>query len=144
MEYVQGNSIATMLARNEGFLDLGSARHHPPGLRSAGAAAAKRVVHCSLEPDKIIVQWDGLVKMLGYGISNMSLIEAESGNGLGRLMPYCSPEQIRGEAMDQRSNLFTSGRDPVRDGDGTEGFDAEDPVVLVSQVENEMPPEPVR
>jgi len=36
----------------------------------------------------------------------MSLIEAEAGKGLGRLMPYCSPEQIRGEAIDLRSNLL--------------------------------------
>jgi serine/threonine protein kinase len=48
-----------------------------------GAGAAKGVAHCSLEPAKIMVQWDGMVKILGYGISNMSLIEAESGKGWG-------------------------------------------------------------
>ena len=143
MEYIQGNSITTMLARHEGFsiwdlLDI--ARQVCAALE---AAAKLGVVHSSLEPDKIIVQWDGLVKIAGYGISNMSLLSAEAGNGLGRLMPYCSPEQIRGEAMDQRSNLFTVGAILYEMVTGRKAFDAEDPVVLVEQVENQMPPEPV-
>jgi len=142
MEYIQGNSIANMLAHHEGFsiwdlLDI--ARQVCAALDTA---AKLGVVHSSLEPDKIIVQWDGLVKITGYGISNMSLISAEAGNGLGRLMPYCSPEQIRGEAMDQRSNLFTVGTILYEMVTGRKAFDAEDPVKLVDQVENEMPPEP--
>jgi len=74
MEYIQGNSVATMLARKEGFsiwdlLDI--TRQVCAGLEQA---AAKGVTHCSLEPAKIMVQWDGMVKILGYGISNMGLI----------------------------------------------------------------------
>lgn len=142
MEYLQGKSVATMLARNEGFsiwdlLDI--ARQVCAAL---DAASKLGVVHSSLEPDKIVVQWDGLVKITGYGISNMSLISAEAGNGLGRLMPYCSPEQIRGEAIDQRSNLFTVGAILYEMVAGRKAFDAEDPVALVNQIENEMPPEP--
>ncbi|MGH9641056.1 MAG: serine/threonine protein kinase, partial [Terriglobales bacterium] len=143
MEYIQGNSIATMLARHEGFsiwdlLDI--ARQVCAALDTAIKLG---VVHSSLEPDKIIVQWDWLVKITGYGISNMSLINAEAGNGLGRLMPYCSPEQIRGEAMDQRSNLYTVGTILYEMVTGRKAFNAEDPVELVDQVENEMPPDPL-
>jgi len=142
MEYIQGNSVATMLARKEGFsiwdlLDI--TRQVCAGLEHA---ASKGVTHCSLEPAKIMVQWDGMVKILGYGISNMSLIEAESGKGLGRLMPYCSPEQIRGEAIDLRSNLFTLGTILYEMVVGRQAFDAADPVALVSQIENEMPASP--
>ena len=139
MEYIQGNSVATMLARKEGFsiwdlLDI--TRQVCAGLEHA---ASKGVTHTSLEPAKIMVQWDGMVKILGYGISYMSLIEAESGKGLGRLMPYCSPEQIRGEAIDQRSNLFTLGTILYEMVVGRKAFDAADPVTLVSRIENEMP-----
>jgi eukaryotic-like serine/threonine-protein kinase len=142
MEYIQGNSIATMLARKEGFsiwdlLDI--TRQVCAGLEHA---AAKNVAHCSLEPDKILVQWDGMVKILGYGISNMSLIEAESGKGLGRMMPYCSPEQIRGEAIDLRSNLFTVGTILYEMVVGRKAFDAADPGTLLTRIENEMPPSP--
>jgi hypothetical protein len=142
MEYVQGNSIATMVARKEGFsiwdlLDI--TRQICAGLEHA---ASKNVVHHSLEPAKILVQWDGLVKILGYGISYMSLIEAESGKGLGRLMPYCSPEQIRGEAIDGRSNIFTLGTILYEMVVGRQAFDAADPVTLLSRIENEMPAVP--
>jgi len=144
MEYIQGNSVATMLARKEGFsiwdlLDI--TRQVCAGLEHAGA---KNVTHCSLEPAKIMVQWDGMVKILGYGISNMSLIGAESESGLGRLMPYCSPEQIRGEAIDLRSNLFTLGAILYEMVVGKKAFDAADAVALVSQIENEMPASPSR
>jgi serine/threonine protein kinase len=142
MEYIQGNSVATMLARKEGFsiwdlLDI--TRQVCAGLEQA---AAKGVTHCSLEPAKIMVQWDGMVKILGYGISNMGLIGAESGKGLGRLMPYCSPEQIRGEAIDLRSNLFTLGAILYEMVAGRKAFDAADPAALVSRIENEMPASP--
>ena len=142
VEYIQGNSIATMVARKEGFsiwdlLDI---------TRQVGAAlekaAALGVVHLSLESAKVMVQWDGLVKVLGYGISNMSLIEAEMGNGLGRLMPYCSPEQIRGETIDQRSNVYTLGTILYEMATGRNAFDSTDSVALVGQIENEMPHEP--
>jgi serine/threonine protein kinase len=142
MEYIQGNSIATMLARKEGFsiwdlLDI--TRQVCAGLEHA---ASKGVTHYSLEPGKIMVQWDGMVKILGFGISTMSLIEAESGKGLGQLMPYCSPEQIRGEAIDLRSNLFTLGTILYEMVVGRQAFDAADPVTLVSRIENEMPASP--
>ena len=142
MEYIQGNSVATMLARKEGFsiwdlLDI--TRQVCAGLEHA---AAKQVIHCSLEPAKIMVQWDGMVKILGYGISNMSLIEADSGKGLGRLMPYCSPEQIRGEAIDLRSNLFTLGAILYEMVVGRKAFDAADPVTLVHQIESQIPGNP--
>jgi serine/threonine-protein kinase len=142
MEYIQGNSVATMLARKEGFsiwdlLDI--TRQVCTGLEQA---AAKGVVHHSLEPAKIMVQWDGMVKILGYGISTMSLIQAEQGNGLGRLMPYCSPEQIRGEEIDLRSNVFTLGTILYEMVVGRKAFDAEDPVALVSQIQNDVPANP--
>jgi eukaryotic-like serine/threonine-protein kinase len=142
MEYIQGNSVATMLARKEGFsiwdlLDI--TRQVCAGLE---AAASNDVVHSSLEPAKIMVQWDGMVKILGYGISNMSLIGAESGQGLGRLTPYCSPEQIRGEAVDLRSNLFTLGTILYEMVAGRKAFDAADHAALLGQIENAMPPSP--
>jgi serine/threonine protein kinase len=142
MEYIQGNSIATMVARKEGFsiwdlLDItrqvcGALEH----------AASKGVTHHSLEPAKIMVQWDGMVKILGYGISNMSLIDMGTEKGLGRLLPYCSPEQVRGEAIDLRSNLFTLGTILYEMVVGRLAFDAADPVTLASRIENDTPAVP--
>jgi serine/threonine-protein kinase len=143
MEYVQGNSVATMLSRREGFsiwdlLDI--TRQVCTGLDHA---AALQVAHYSLEPAKIMVQWDGLVKILGYGISSMSLIGAESGRGLGRLLPYCSPEQVGGGSIDLRSNLFTWGAILYEMVTDRRAFDASEGQALEQQILHEMPPSPL-
>jgi len=109
MEYVQGNSIATMLARKEGFsiwdlLDIG--RQFCSGLDHA---ASHNVVHRSLEPSKIMCGWDGTVKILSYGVSSVGDFIHKAEDGLSPILYYVSPEQVRGDAMDIRSNLFSVG-----------------------------------
>jgi serine/threonine protein kinase len=109
MEYVQGNSIATMLARNEGFSiwDLQDiARQTCQGLDHAHV---HKVVHHSLEPAKIMVQWDGTVKILGFGISGMGAYAAQASGKAPEVLHYMSPEQLRGDPLDARSNLFSLG-----------------------------------
>src|ERR1700688_4323287 len=91
MEYIQGNSVATMLARKEGFsiwdlLDI--TRQVCSGLEQA---ASKGVAHHSLEPAKIMVQWDGMVKILGYGVSSVGKFTAQM-PGLPVILHYMSPE----------------------------------------------------
>lgn len=107
MEYVQGNSIATMLARKEGFsiwdlLDIG--RQLCGGLDHA---ASHNIAHCSLEPAKIMCGWDGTVKILSFGVSSVGNFVQHVTEGLPSVLHYMSPEQIKGEPMDVRSNLFS-------------------------------------
>ena len=142
MEYIQGNSVANMIARKEGFSIWDLLDITRQVCAALDKAAEVNVVHSSIEPAKIMVQWDGLVKVLGFGISNMSLIAAECGNGLGRLMPYCSPEQIRGEQMDRRSNLYTVGTILYEMVTGRKAFMGADAVALVNEIQNEMPAPP--
>ncbi|MBZ5574593.1 MAG: PEGA domain-containing protein [Acidobacteriia bacterium] len=109
MEYVQGNAIATMLARKEGFSiwDLQDiARQACQGLDHAHV---RKVVHYSLEPAKIMVQWDGIVKILSFGVSNMGAHAAQASGTIPDVLHYMSPEQLRGETVDARSNLFSLG-----------------------------------
>ncbi len=108
MEYVQGNSIATMLARKEGFsiwdlLDIG--RQLCSGLDHAGS---HNLVHYSLEPAKIMCGWDGTVKILSFGISSVGKF-VHLAEGVSPILHYMSPEQVRGDATDGRSNLYSLG-----------------------------------
>jgi serine/threonine-protein kinase len=108
MEYVQGDSIANMLARGDEFSiwDLQDiARQVCQGLDHAHA---RNVVHFSLEPSKIMVQWDGTVKILGFGISTLSVHTGQL-DPASTILSYMSPEQVRGEALDGRANLFSLG-----------------------------------
>jgi Protein kinase domain/PEGA domain len=109
LEYVQGNSVATMLARKEGFSiwDLQDiARQTCQGLDHAHA---KGLVHYTLEPAKIMVSWDGTVKILGFGISTMSAFAAQASGAAPGVLHYMSPEQLRGDPLGAPSNIFTLG-----------------------------------
>jgi eukaryotic-like serine/threonine-protein kinase len=108
MEYIQGNSIATMQARKEGFsiwdlLDIG--RQVCSGL---DYAHSHQIFHHSFEPAKIMCGWDGTVRILGFGISSVGKFTAQM-PGVPAILHYMSPEQIRGEEIDARSNLFSLG-----------------------------------
>ena len=107
-EYVQGNSIATTLARKDGFSiwdiqDIARQVSH-----ALDHAQVHKVVHHSLEPAKIMVQWDGMVKVLGFGISSMNSI-AGSSAAVPEILHYVSPEELRGETCDHRSTIFALG-----------------------------------
>lgn len=109
MDYVQGNSIATMLSRKEGFsiwdlLDIG--RQLCGGLDHA---ASHSIVHYSLEPAKIMCGWDGTVKILSFGVSSVGNFLQHVSEGLPSALHYMSPEQVQGQPADVRSNLFSLG-----------------------------------
>ena len=109
LEYVQGNSVATMLARKEGFSiwDLQDiARQTCQGLDHAHA---KGLAHYTLEPAKIMVAWDGTVKILGFGISTMSAFAAQASGNPPEVLHYMSPEQLRGDPLSASSNMFSLG-----------------------------------
>ncbi len=142
MEYIQGNSVATMLARKEGFsiwdlLDIG--RQVCSGLDHAHS---QNVFHYSLEPAKIMCGWDGTVRVLGFGVSSVGKFAAQM-PGVPSILHYMSPEQIRGEAIDARSNLFSLGAlfyEMVTD---RKAFDREDSESLRQSILESVPVPPM-
>ena len=142
MEYIQGNSIATMLARKEGFsiwdlLDIG--RQVCSGLDHAQSHS---VFHFSLEPSKIMCGWDGTVRILGYGISSVGKFSEEM-QGVPSILHYMSPEQVRGESVDARSNLFSLGAIFYEMATDRKAFDGEDVEFLRRSVAEGTPVPPM-
>jgi serine/threonine protein kinase len=142
MEYVQGNSIATMLARKEGFsiwdlLDI--ARQSCQGLTHAHS---HNIFHYSLEPAKIMVTWDGTVKLLSFGISSMGAFTCTAEGRPVDVVHYMSPEQMRGEEMDGRSNLFSLGAIFYEMVTERKAFTGEDADRVRQQVLEHMPTPP--
>jgi len=143
MEYVQGNSIATMLARKEGFsiwdlLDIG--RQLTSGLDHA---SSQKLVHYSLEPAKIMCGWDGTVKILSFGISSVGNFAQHVSQGLPSFLHYMSPEQVRGEAMDGRSNLYSLGAMFYEMVTERKAFDREDIESLRQSILDSTPVAPI-
>ncbi len=143
MEYVQGNSIATMLARKEGFsiwdlLDI--SRQVCQGLDHAHSHS---VVHYSLEPAKVMVQWDGNVKILGFGVSTMGLVESDGASPAPIILHYASPEDVSGGTIDARSNFYTWGAILYEMVTDLKAFDGENVETVRRKIMEEHPVPPV-
>jgi serine/threonine protein kinase len=143
MEYIQGNSIATMLANQEGFsiwdlLDIG--RQVCGGLDHAHS---HKVFHASLEPAKIMCGWDSMVRILGYGVSSVGKFSA-SMPGVPQFLHYMSPEQVRGENIDARSNFFSLGAMFYEMVTNQKPFDGEDAASVRQNILQSMPVPPVQ
>jgi serine/threonine protein kinase len=143
-EYVQGNSIATTLARNEGFSiwDLQDIARQV--CHALDHAAGHKVIHQSLEPEKIMVQWDGQAKILGYGISCMGSHAAEDAGAVAKVLHYASPEKVRGEACDHRSVLFSLGAILYEMATEQKAFPGETAEQVRQAILESQPPLPVR
>ena len=143
MEYVQGNSIATMLARKEGFSiwDLQDiVRQTCQGLDHAHS---HNVVHYSLEPAKIMVTWDGTVKVLSFGVSCMGAFTCQASGKAPEVLHYVSPEQLRGDPVDGRSNIFSLGAILYEMATETKAFPGEDADQVRQAIVEATPAAPV-
>jgi serine/threonine protein kinase len=142
-EYVQGNSVATTLARKDGFSiwDLQDIARQV--CQALDHANVHKVVHQSLEPAKVMVQWDGMVKVLGFGISAMNSCALES-SGVPEVSHYAAPEQLRGETCDHRSALFSLGAILYEMATEQKAFPGETADQIRTAILDGTPPLPVR
>ena len=87
-----------------------------------GLAAAhdKAIVHRDVKPDNLFITVDGRVKILDFGIAKLTSAGADAAQHTGLptetaegtvvgTVGYMSPEQVRGEAVDARSDIFSVG-----------------------------------
>jgi eukaryotic-like serine/threonine-protein kinase len=112
MEYVPGEAITTWCdAKRLGVAQrLGLLRQV---LGAAQYAHDRRVIHRDLKPSNILVSEAGEVRLLDFGVAK--LLEETEGAQLtrtygGPLTPdYASPEQLKGDPLDARSDVYSIG-----------------------------------
>lgn len=70
---------------------------------------AMGLVHRDVSPDNIQVGFDGVVRVIDFGVAAAAMREQGEDEGLAGKIAYMSPEQARGEALDRRSDIFSLG-----------------------------------
>ena len=120
MELVAGRTLADLIP-NDGMALTNVLEIAIPLADALAAAHEKGVIHRDLKPGNVMVDDDGRVKILDFGLAKLrpestsvdgSEILTETltrdGSVMGTL-PYMAPEQVRGERVDARADLYSFG-----------------------------------
>jgi hypothetical protein len=148
-ELLKGATIRDRL--QDGPLPLRKASDYAVQIaRGLAAAHDKGIVHRDLKPDNVFVTDDGRVKILDFGVAKLTRDDAPSDStrtvhtGMGTVLGtvgYMSPEQVRGQVVDGRSDLFSLGALLYEMVSGRRAFHKGTTADTMSAVLKEDPPE---
>jgi Tol biopolymer transport system component len=154
MELLQGETLRTRLHAGTPSLrkTLDWARQIAEGL---AAAHEKGIVHRDLKPENLFITHDGRVKILDFGLAKVQEphYAPEAGDnspthsvstGPGVVMGtvgYMSPEQVRGEPADHRSDIFSFGAVLYEMASGRRAFKGNSAIETMNAILKEEPPE---
>ncbi|HWO18170.1 MAG TPA: serine/threonine-protein kinase [Kofleriaceae bacterium] len=110
MEYFAGRTLAEVIAQR-GIVPLDDARdilrQIVSGLEAAHQAG---VIHRDLKPSNVLVGERGAVKLIDFGLATTAMAEGLTATGTILGTPhYMAPEQVRGKAVDARSDVYALG-----------------------------------
>jgi len=139
MEFLDGNTLGAVLGQKE----LPISRVMEIVIQVAeglNAAHKKGVVHRDIKPDNIMLTNDGLVKIMDFGLAKLkgSSKLTKSHSTLGTIA-YMSPEQARGEDVDQRTDIFSLGAVLYEMITGRRPFKGEHEAAMMYSLLNEIP-----
>src|SRR5580765_8245796 len=108
------------------------------------------MVHRDLKPGNLRLQPDGRLKILDFGLARLlqpvTDIVTEAGSGVERFagtLPYMAPEQVRGEVLDARTDVYAAGAVLYELATGRPLFpDASSGGELVAAIPNQTPAGP--
>ncbi|HID97534.1 MAG TPA: serine/threonine protein kinase [Thermodesulfobacteriaceae bacterium] len=145
MEYVSGTDLGQIL-EEKGKIPLDGALSITAQVADAlGEAAARGVVHRDLKPSNIMIDSMGRTKVTDFGIASFKDADARltrTGMFLGT-PEFSSPEQVAGEPLDVRSDIYSLGAVLYKMLSGELPVTGKSPVAVVARVMTE-PVRPIR
>jgi serine/threonine-protein kinase len=143
MEYVEGRTLKELLVAR-GPSPLGIAIDYTRQILSALRFAHRNgIVHRDIKPHNVIVDGEGRVKVMDFGIARAGAASqmTEAGSIIGTAQ-YLSPEQARGAPVDQTSDLYSTGIVLYELLTGTVPFTGETPVEIAMKHLSQVPAPP--
>jgi len=115
MELVRGTTLATFI-QDAGTLDVPATLTIGKQLcRALEVAHEEGIVHRDIKPQNLLVDRAGFLKVMDFGIARLAEGRAASGEALTAIgvvvgtPQYMAPEQLFGEAVDHRTDLYATG-----------------------------------
>lgn len=111
MEYIDGITLKEYLKQRGGALTWKEVVHFATQVLSAlEHAHSKGIVHRDVKPQNIMLQADGSIKMMDFGIARFSRAQSQtiSDKAIGSVH-YISPEQAKGDHTDARTDIYSVG-----------------------------------
>ena len=151
MEMIPGATLSSTLA--VGPFDEGEVLKLGMQLADALAAAhARGVVHRDLKPGNLIVSPEGRLKILDFGLATLFKPTGEANvtrsvtetHGVSGTLPYMSPEQLRGEPADARSDIYSAGTVLYEMATGQRPFPQSQGAELIGAILHQTPSPPTK
>jgi eukaryotic-like serine/threonine-protein kinase len=150
MEYVEGTTLSEEL--KAGAFDPEKTTRLAKQLAEGLSAAHTRgVVHRDLKPSNLRITSDGRLKILDFGIakllkSRMTTTEATDtlsrAEGIVGTVPYMAPEQLRGDEVDERTDVYATGAVLYEMLMGRRAFSADSAAELTTAILRDTPMPP--
>lgn len=140
LEYVDGPDLGTLLGKGPlpAELSVYVVRAACEGVAFAHEQRQGAVVHADLSPGNVLISRAGEVKVTDFGIARREGGQGGSGSVEGK-WPYMSPEQVRGEALTTRSDVFSMGVVLYEAASGRRPFLGEDKETVIQAIIEQEP-----
>ena len=145
MEYVEGHTVKDLISDGTA-VPINEAIEIVSGVLSAlQYSHANHLVHRDIKPGNIMLTADGKVKVMDFGIAR-ALTDSQATmtqtNAVVGTAQYLSPEQARGETVDARSDLYSTGVVLFELLTGRPPFKGDSAVAVAYQHVEQIPPTP--
>jgi beta-lactam-binding protein with PASTA domain/tRNA A-37 threonylcarbamoyl transferase component Bud32 len=147
MEYVDGRTLRDLLREDRRLLPERALEITDGVLRALDYSHRNGIVHRDIKPGNVMLTRDGKIKVMDFGIaravSDAQATMTQTAQVIGTAQ-YLSPEQARGERVDARSDLYSTGCLLYELLTGRPPFLGDSPVAIAYQHVRENPVPPSR
>jgi HAMP domain-containing protein/predicted Ser/Thr protein kinase len=146
MEYVEGKSLKDLI-NERGRLPVSVVLPIAKQLcRALEVSHDEGVIHRDIKPQNMVVQSDGVLKVMDFGIARLAVRPKGSGHTEAGMVvgtpEYMAPEQLLGDELDARADLYSTGAVLYECLTGRVPITADSAIVLISRVLEEIPKPP--